>query len=80
MVDVQCLGVLFEDFQTTWKWYIVKHNCITLVYLIANWTTTCFGPYWPSSGCLKRTSLGSYYMYMHCMCTWCDTVVFDYIP
>jgi len=31
---------------------------------MAKWTTTCFGPYWPSSGCLKRTGLGSYYM--HC--------------
>ena len=24
---------------------------------MAKWTTTCFGPYWPSSGCLKRTGL-----------------------
>ena len=31
---------------------------------MAKWTTTYFGPYWPSSGCLKRTGLGSYYM--HC--------------
>jgi len=31
---------------------------------MAKWTTTCFGPYWPSSGCLKRTSLLSYYT--HC--------------
>ena len=31
---------------------------------MAKWTTTCFGPYWPYSGCLKRTGLGSYYM--HC--------------
>jgi len=43
---------------------IVKHNCVTQVHLMANWTTTCFGPYWPSSGRLKRTGLGSYYM--HC--------------
>ena len=31
---------------------------------MAKWTTTCFGPYWPSSGCLKRTGLWSYYT--HC--------------
>ena len=31
---------------------------------MAKWTTTCFDPYWPSSGGLKRTGLGSYYM--HC--------------
>jgi len=70
----------------TWKLYIVKHNCVTQVYLMAKWTTTCFGPYWPSSGCLKSTGLGSYYM--HCArtvvqlaikYTSCDTVVFDYI-
>ena len=32
---------------------IWKHNCFTEVYLMAKWTTTCFGPYWPSSGCLN---------------------------
>ena len=26
---------------------------------MAKWTTMYFGPYWPSSGCLKRTGLGS---------------------
>ena len=31
---------------------------------MAKWTTTCFGLYWPSSGCLKRTGLGTYKM--HC--------------
>jgi len=24
-------------------------------YLMAKWTTTCFGLYWPSSGCLRGT-------------------------
>ena len=36
---------------------------------MAKRTNTCFGPYWPSSGCLKRTGLGSYDM--HCAHTWC---------
>ena len=31
---------------------------------MAKCTTTCFGPYWPSSGWLKRSNLGS--CYMHC--------------
>ena len=31
---------------------------------MAKRTATCFGSYWPSSGCHKRTGLGSYYM--HC--------------
>jgi len=31
---------------------------------MAKWTTTCFGPYWPSSGCFQRTGLGSYYMHV----------------
>jgi len=30
---------------------------------MAKWANTCFGPYWPSSGCLKRTGLGSYYIH-----------------
>ena len=46
----------------TWKLYIVKHSCVTYLYSMAKWTATCFGPYWSSSGCLKRTGLGSYYM------------------
>jgi len=37
---------------------------VTEVYLIAKWTTACFGPYWPPSGFLKRTGLGSHYR--HC--------------
>ena len=32
---------------------------------MAKWTTTCFGPYWPSSGCLKRTGFLSYYYYYY---------------
>jgi len=33
--------------------YVVKHNLITELYLMAVMeTTTCFGQYWPSSGCL----------------------------
>ena len=33
--------------------YVVKHNLITEVYLMTVMeTTTCFGLYWPSSGCL----------------------------
>ena len=31
---------------------------------MAKWTTACFGLYWPSSDCLKRTGLGSYCI--HC--------------
>jgi len=35
------------------KGYVVKHNLITEAYLITVMeTTTCFGLYWPSSGCL----------------------------
>ena len=35
------------------KRYVVKHNLITEVYLMTVMeTTTCFGLYWPSSGCL----------------------------
>jgi len=35
------------------KRYVVKHNLTTEVYLMTVMeTTTCFGLYWPSSGCL----------------------------
>ena len=35
------------------KRHVVKHNVITEVYLMTVMeTTTCFGLYWPSSGCL----------------------------
>jgi len=38
------------------KLYVVKHNLITDVYLITVMErTTCFGLYWPSSGCLRGT-------------------------
>jgi len=37
---------------STRKRYVVKHNLITEVYLMTVMeTTTCFGLYWPSSGC-----------------------------
>jgi len=37
----------------TRKRYVVKHNLITEVNLMTVMeTTTCFGLYWPSSGCL----------------------------
>jgi len=42
--------------------YAVKHNLITEVYLMTVMeTTTCFGLYWPSSGCLGN--LGASYMH-----------------
>jgi len=35
------------------KMYVVKHNLITELYLMTVMeTTTCFGLYWPPSGCL----------------------------
>jgi len=44
------------------KRYVVKHNSITDVYLMAVMeTTTCFGLYWPSSGCLGNLRAS----YMH---------------
>ena len=46
----------------TRKRYVVKHNLITEVYLmIVMETTTCFGLYWPSSGCLGNLRAS----YMH---------------
>ena len=42
--------------------YVVKHNLITEVYLMTVMeTTTCFGPCWPSSGCLGNLRAS----YMH---------------
>jgi len=42
--------------------YVVKHNLITEVYLMTVMeTTTCFGLYWPSSGCLGNLRAS----YMH---------------
>ena len=42
----------------TRKRYVVKHNLITEVYLMTVMeTTTCFGLYWPSSGCLGKRSV-----------------------
>ena len=44
------------------KMYVVKHNLITEVYLMTVMeTTTCFGLYWPSSGCLGNLRAS----YMH---------------
>ena len=44
------------------KKYVVKHNLITEVYLMTVMeTTTCFGLYWPSSGCLGNLRAS----YMH---------------
>jgi len=44
------------------KRYVVKHNLITEVYLMTVMeTTTCFGLYWPSSGCLRNLRAS----YMH---------------
>ena len=49
-------------YQTTRKRYVVKHNLITEVYLMTVMeTTTCFGLYWPSSGCLGNLRAS----YMH---------------
>ena len=46
----------------TRKRYAVKHNLITNVYLMTVMeTTTCFGLYWPSSGCLGNLRVS----YMH---------------
>ena len=40
----------------TRKRYVIKHNQITAVYLMTVMeTTTRFGLYWPSSGCLGMT-------------------------
>jgi len=51
-----------EHGYTTRKRYVVKHNLITEVYLMTVMeTTTCFGPYWPSSGCLGNVRAS----YMH---------------
>jgi len=42
--------------------YVVKHNLITEVYLMTVMETiTCFGLYWPSSGCLGNLTAS----YMH---------------
>jgi len=42
--------------------YVVKHNLITEVYLMTVMeATTCFGLYWPSSGCLGNLRAS----YMH---------------
>jgi len=44
--------------------YVVKHNLITEVYLMTVMeTTTCFGLYWPSSGCLGNLRVS--YMHAH---------------
>ena len=44
------------------KRYVVKHNLITEVYLMTVMeTTTYFGVYWPSSGCLGNLRAS----YMH---------------
>jgi len=44
------------------KRYVVKHNLITEVYLMTVMEiTTCFGLYWPSSGCLGNLRAS----YMH---------------
>jgi len=49
----------------TRKRYVVKHNLITEVYLMTVMeATTCFGMYWPSSGCLGN--LRASYMHVHC--------------
>ena len=46
----------------TRKRYVAKHNLITEVYLMTVMeTTTCFGLYWPSSGCLGNLRAS----YMH---------------
>ena len=48
----------------SWRRYVVKHNLITEVYLTTVMeTTTCFGLYWPSSGCLGN--LRASYMHAH---------------
>ena len=48
--------------EVTRKSYVVKHNLITEVYLMTVMeTTTCFGLYWPSSGCLGNLRAS----YMH---------------
>jgi len=40
--------------------YVVKHNLITEVYLMTVMeTTTCFGPCWPSSGCLGNVEIST---------------------
>jgi len=49
-------------FNVSRKRYVVKHNLITEVYLMTVMeTTTCFGLYWPSSGCLRNLRAS----YMH---------------
>jgi len=77
MYDVDETGAGITEFQNlnlgsvssplcvceTRKRYVVKHNLITEVYLMTMWwkTTTCFGLYWPSSGCLGNLRAS----YMH---------------
>jgi len=53
---------LTEEDKNTTKKYVVKHNLITGVYLMTVMeTTTCFGLYCPSSGCLGNLRAS----YMH---------------
>jgi len=76
----------------TWEMWVVKHSCVTEVYLMTvYWTNTCFGLWWPSSGCLGG-NLRSYcfpqgnlnrpkhvvVQYIVIKLHLSDTVVFDY--
>ena len=40
-----------------WEVWVVEHSCHWgVILVIMYWeTTTCFGPWWPSSGCLGST-------------------------
>jgi len=55
--DCQNIILVFEEqYSLTRKRYVVKHNLITEVYIMTVMeTATCFGLYWPSSGCLGRS-------------------------
>jgi len=51
-----------KDHVVSRRRFVVKHNLITEVYLMTVMeTTTCFGLYWPSSGCLGKLRAS----YMH---------------
>jgi len=61
----------------TRKRYVVKHNLITEVYLMTVMeTTTRFGLYWPSSGCLGNLRAS----YMHACMRGVETPTYHYNP
>jgi len=47
----QCAGNFLTSCRTS---YFLKKDSAPWSKLVSNYTTTCFGPYWPSSGCLPE--------------------------